>query len=228
MQPSVAPSPRIECHGFTGHGVADEQTLSWLKHAGVGIIELDIQVTSDGQVIEFHNFQTPEGRWVFDTPASDLVEVGPAHGDLPGRLSRLGSAGFTVNLDLKVFPGFQANSCVIDAVTRFLAEVGPTDAGHLSAWDRDLLAQIKADHPALRTRAALKGRPYHMDSIGEGIDGVNLPWDGTTIDDVQAIKQAGVFVAFYGGWGDRYVCFARDMGADIVSVDLHNLRSDSA
>lgn len=90
-----------------GHGTLEPDnlinsaaSLVRLRSCGADGVELDVRITSDGQVVVIHDPAYPDGRRVSHTPAMDR----PADiVDLEAALDLC--AGLVVNIELKSYPG---------------------------------------------------------------------------------------------------------------------------
>lgn len=222
------PRPRIEADLAEVAGGVSESAIAAAANAGAALIELDVQMTSDGQLLLYHDYTLPGGDWVHETTVGECLRIlMAAHPEHPNDLLRLdeairvaGTHGMGVALDLKTGMGeeHRLHHAVVPVVAEAIASGVEM---HVSDWDHRGLQLVKAAAPHAITRGAIRGRLIDWSVIARtsGLDGLNLAWDCVRPGDVQLLHEAGVLVAFFGGWSDRFLSYARTAGADIVITD---------
>lgn len=216
---------RLEAHVSRPQHVLTAETIQQAASNGASLVEVDIQLTADEQFLLYHDYTLPDGRWVFETGWDTCVAVLASElGVAPLRLSELievsSDGDIGINLDIKSGMGreHRPHHLLPDA----LRSMGAVKSEiHVSDWDHSGLAMIKVAIPEVITRGALRGRPSGLTDIARctNLDGLNLAWDCVRKSDVRSLQESGILVALFGGWGARYLPYARSLGVDIVAVD---------
>jgi glycerophosphoryl diester phosphodiesterase len=196
------------------------------------IVEIDLQLSSDGEFVVYHDYTLPSGQWVHETSHAECMSLiaGDARSqgaiDLDSAASLVRDLDVTICLDLK--SGMGPEHDIHRRVSNWISTSLPAGCKvHVSDWDHGGLQAIKRACPNVVVRGALRGRLTNPSGIVEAsrLDGVNLAWDCTRASDVAKLHRHGVLVAFFGGWSDRFVPHARTCDVDIVISD-HPLPPD--
>ncbi len=214
----------IQAHlGAQSGGVTREAVVA--AAAWAAIVEVDVQLSRDEEFVLYHDYTFPDGRWVHETDYADCARVLraelPVHSDfldLDGAASLARELGVILCLDVK--SGMGREHAIHHALVRWL-EATATDAVHVSDWDHAGLRLVKALHPQVTVRGAVRGRLVDPIAAARSadLDGLNLAWDCTRPKDVASLRDYGYVVAFFGGWGNRFLPHAQACEVDIVISD---------
>ena len=202
--------------------------------AGADLLELDVQLSRDGQAIVFHDFtlgpKFGDPRWVRDLTWDELsgLDVGnwfaPAFAGerIPRFADVLEWARGRVPLwvDLKHgFAGPQDDS--LEVVAQDLIDgAGMNDQVVISSWDQVALARIKARRPELPLAVNLRQRvPDPVAQVAQaGVQWVVVYWPQVDRRDVARLKQAGLLVCLAGLFTAEYAEAVR-LGVDAVTAE---------
>lgn len=191
------------------------------------LVEVDVQLSRDGGFVLYHHYTLPDGRWVHETDRADCMAVladsspgGPAPMDMDAVMALAVDLDVGLCLDLK--SGMAGEHAIHRHLIHWFHSSLPSGRRvHISDWDHEGLQIIKNAHPQVTVRGAVRGRLADPVSVARGttLDGLNLAWDCTRPSDVAQLQEHGFLVAFFGGWSDRYLPYARKCGVDVVITD---------
>jgi glycerophosphoryl diester phosphodiesterase len=202
--------------------------------AGADLLELDVQLSSDGQAIVFHDFtlgpKFGDARWVRDLPWDELsgLDVGSWFApDFAGeRIPRLADvlawARGRVPLWVDLKHGFagpedhRLERVALDLIES--ARMG--DQVIISSWDQVALARVHARHPELPLAVNLRPRvPDPVAHVGQaGVKWVAVYWPQVDRWDVVRLKEAGLLVCLTGLFTAEYSEAVR-LGVDAVTAE---------
>ncbi|MBN1872832.1 MAG: glycerophosphodiester phosphodiesterase [Anaerolineae bacterium] len=181
-------------------GVAVENTRQAIEAgyaAGADLLELDVQRTVDGELVIYHSYQLPDGRWIRDLRTTDLrAVIYKGHGllFLEEVLEWVRDKSIGLSLDIKNGFGFDPR-VFLDTLSRVEAHK-LVDKVMLIGWDHAGLLLCKKHNPDIKTCALIRGRPVDIVQMAQNarVDAVNLDADMTTSVEVDALHQAGIAV----------------------------------
>ena len=188
--------------------------------AGADLLELDVQLTRDGQAIIFHDFtlypKLGDSRWVRDVAWADLRGrdvgswFGPAFSGerIPRFLDVLDWARGRVALQVDLKHGFSdPGDDRLEMLALDLIEQSGMEAQVvISSWDRVALARIGARKPSIPLAVNLRERVSDpVAQVGEA-RWVTVFWPQTDRATVASLQQAGRVVSlanlFTGDYAD--------------------------
>ena len=234
----VAPGcDRVLVIGHRGaEALAPENTWAGLRlgyDAGADLLEVDVQLTCDGEAIVFHDFtlqpKLGDPRWVRDLAWDEVrgVDVGRWFGPafsgerIPRFAEVLDWARGRVALWVDLKHGFEhaAGGRLEATVLDLLEGAGMTDQVLISSWDQVALARIRTCKPEIPLAVNLPQRV--PDPAGQvaptGARWVTLAWSQTDRSTVERLQQAGIVVnlanLFTGEYGE-----AQRLGVDAVTT----------
>jgi glycerophosphoryl diester phosphodiesterase len=234
----VAPArDRVLVIGHRGaEALAPENTWAGLSRgydAGADLLEVDVQLTSDGEAIVFHDFtlqpKLGDPRWVRDLAWDELrgFDVGRWFGPsfsgerIPRFAEVLDWARGRVALWLDLKHGFDyADAGRLEATVVDLIEAaGMEDQVLISSWDQVALARIRARKPEIPLAVNLRQRV--PDPVGQvtptGARWVTLFWPQADRWAVDRLQRAGLIVnlanLFTGDYSE-----AQRLGVDAVTA----------
>jgi glycerophosphoryl diester phosphodiesterase len=228
---------RVLVVGHRGaEALAPENTWAALYaglHAGADLLELDVQLTHDGQAIVFHDFtlqpKLGDPRWVRDLAWEDLrsLDVGYWFGPefagerIPLLVSVFEWAKGKVPLQLDLKHGFadpgddRLEMNVLDLIER----LNMNDQVLVSSWDRVALARIRSRQPAISLAVNLRERvadPVAQVSAS-GARWVTVFWPQTDRLTVDRLQEAGLMVSLANLFTGDYAA-ALQLGVDAVTA----------
>lgn len=193
--------------------LAPENTWAALEagyQAGADLLEVDVQLTRDGEAILLHDFTLQpkfgDPRWVCDLTWDELrdLDVGSWHSPeyagerIPRLAGVLDWARGRVPLwvDLKHgLPG-PDDGRLETAVLDLIEGAGMTDQVVISSWDQVALSRVRARRPEIALSVNL--RPRVVDPLGQvrptGARWVTLFWPQVDRQTVARLQEAGLFV----------------------------------
>ena len=201
--------------------------------AGADLLELDVQLTRDGEAIVYHDFtlqpKLGDPRWVRDVAWEDLcgLDVGswfsPAFaGECIPRFSDvLDWARGRVSLQVDLKHGFsdldddRLEMVVLDLIeqSRMAGQVV------VSSWDRVALARIRARNPAIPLAVNLRERV--ADPVAQvtptGACWVTVFWPQTDRRTVACLQEAGLVVSLANLFTADYAAALR-LGVNAVTA----------
>jgi glycerophosphoryl diester phosphodiesterase len=192
---------RILIEGHRGaEGIAVENSWDAIEAgyaAGADLLELDVQRTADGELVIFHKYQLPDGRWVRHLGSQELRTVKP----LGHRLVFLEEAiewlqGKEIGLSLDIKNGFGFDLQAFLDTLACVERHGVIERVMLIGWDHAGLLEIKRRNPQMTTRALIRGRPVDVVQVARWaqVDAISLDADMVTEVEVQALHDAGIAV----------------------------------
>jgi glycerophosphoryl diester phosphodiesterase len=228
---------RVLVVGHRGaEALAPENTWAGLRKgydAGADLLELDVQLTCDGEAIVFHDFtlqpKLGDPRWVRDLAWDELrgVDVGHWFGPafsgerIPRFAEVLDWARGRVALwvDLKHGFGHTDDGRLEAAVLHLIEGTGMTDQVLISSWDQVALARIRVRTPEIPLAVNLPQRV--PDPVGQvaptGARWVTLFWPQADRSAVDQLQEGGFVVnlanLFTGEYGE-----AQRLGVDAVTA----------
>ena len=212
--------------------VAPENTLPAFTAGlagGADILELDVQLSRDGQVMLFHDenllAKTGIPGRVADHDAAYLqtLDVGRHFGEqfsgvtMPRLADILTWAKGQVALMIELKHGPVFNPALDQATVRLVAQHGMVDEVILSSFDQAALQRVKQLNPAIATSFIYVGRFLDplLPAQGLTLDALSPATNYLTAADVATIRQAGYACSPGGSWWD-YPTLA-SWGVDTVS-----------
>lgn len=237
IDPRQPPRDRILVVGHRGaEGVAPENTWAALEagyRAGADLLELDVQLTRDGQAVVFHDFtlvpKLGDPRWLRDLAWEEVraLDVGrwfaPAFaGQRVPRLDEVlhwAKGRVTLWLDLK--HGFvqDEDDRLEMAILDLVAGLEMERQVLISSWDRVALARVRARRPDIALGVNLRERvPDPVACVApSGARWASLFWPQADARSVAALHAAGICVNLCNLFTEDYEQ-ARRLGIDAVTT----------
>jgi glycerophosphoryl diester phosphodiesterase len=230
-------SDRLLVVGHRGaEALAPENTWAALKagyQAGADILEIDIQLTRDGEAIVYHDFSLQpklgDSRWVRDLNWVELqdLDVGSwFHPDFCGeRIPRLAEvldwARDRVALWVDLKHGFVApdDDRLEMAALSLIEAAGMMDKVLISSWDQVALARIHAHCPEIPLAVNLPQRVQDPIEYVKraGAQWLAAFWPQADRQMIAELRAAGIVVALVNIFSGDYTEALR-LGADVVSA----------
>jgi glycerophosphoryl diester phosphodiesterase len=202
--------------------------------AGADLLELDVQLSRDGQAIVYHDFtlgpKFGDPRWVRDLTWDELSGLDAGSWFAPAfageRIPRLADvlnwARERVPLWVDLKHGFadpwddRLERAALDLIER----AGMNDQVVISSWDQVALARIQARRPELPLAMNLRPRvPDPVTHVTQaGMQWVVVYWPQTYRWDVARLKEAGLRVCLTGLFTAEYAEAIR-LGVDAVTAE---------
>jgi glycerophosphoryl diester phosphodiesterase len=229
---------RVQIVGHRGaEALAPENTWpSFLLgyEAGADLLELDVQLSRDGQAIVYHDFtlgpKFGDPRWVRDLTWDELsgLDVGswfaPAFaGERIPRFSdvlKWAQGRVPLWVDLKHgFAGPEDDGLEV-VVLDLIERAGMNDQVVISSWDQVALARIQARRPELPLAVNLRPRvPDPVAQVAQaGVQWVVVYWPQIVRQDVARLKESGLLVCLTGLFTAEYAEAVR-LGVDAVTAE---------
>jgi glycerophosphoryl diester phosphodiesterase len=202
--------------------------------AGADLLELDVQLSRDGQAVVFHDFtlgpKFGDPRWVRDLTWDELSGLDAGSWFAPAfageRIPRLADvlqwARGRVPLWVDLKHGFSGpQDDALESVALDLIEsAGMGDQVVISSWDQVALARIKARRPKLPLAVNLRPRvPDPVAQVAQvGAQWVVVYWPQIVRRDVARLKQARLLVCLTGLFTAEYAEAVR-LGVDAVTAE---------
>jgi glycerophosphoryl diester phosphodiesterase len=219
-----------------GEALAPENTWAAFRagyQAGADLLEVDVQLTGDGEPILFHDFtlqpKLGDPRWVRDLAWADLrrLDVGswfaPAFASerIPRLVDLLDWARGRVGLWVDLKHGFvDPGDDLLETRTLDLIEqANMVDQVVISSWDQVALARISARLPEIPLAVNLRQRV--ADPVGQiaptGARWVVVYWPQIDRRDVAHLQEAGRLVNLVNVFTGDYHQALR-LGVDAITV----------
>ena len=187
--------------------------------AGADFIEIDVQLTADGELVIYHHYRGPDGRLIRDMRRNALALVCAGENHLVGlddifEWAAHNDAKFT--LDLK--NGFDFDRTVFERARELVEHYGFVERAQFTGWDHAALRALKETNPGLTTRVLLRGRPVQLLATVRAslADAVSLSYDLVSDSDVAELHAAGIAVVVADLFEPDFARVAA-LGADAVS-----------
>ena len=187
--------------------------------SGADFVEIDVQLTGDGELVVYHHYRAPDGQWIRQMRRNEVALVCAGDNHLVGlddicEWARGNDAQFT--LDIK--NGFDFDRTVFERTLALVEQYDFVERVVFIAWDHYGLRWLKERNAAVTTRAILRGRPVNLVDVvrASKADAVSLSYDLATTAEVDALHEAGIAVVI----AEMFEAdFARvvHIGADVVS-----------
>jgi glycerophosphoryl diester phosphodiesterase len=213
--------------------LAPENTWAAIRagvDAGADLLELDVQLSADGEVVLFHDFTLApkhgDPRWVRDVPWAALraLDVGSwfdaayAGERVPRLADVLDWARDRVPLFLDLKHGF-GNSPRLEEAVLALLDLDAAERVVLSSWDQEAMRRVRERRPDLATSINLHGR--FVDPCGvvgaAGVTWACLWWPDTDAEVVARLQAAGLTVVLTGVFDGSYT-EAAALGVDVLTA----------
>jgi glycerophosphoryl diester phosphodiesterase len=239
LTPTVGSEPdRVLIVGHRGaEALAPENTWpSFLMgyEAGADLLELDVQLSRDGQAIVYHDFtlgpKFGDPRWVRDLTWDELSGLDAGSWFAPAfageRIPRFADVlkwargRVPLWVDLKHgFAGPQDDGLEVVALD-LIESASMNSQVVISSWDQVALARVQARRPELPL--AINLRPRVPDPVAQvsqaGVQWVVVYWPQIDRRDVARLKEAGVLVCLAGLFTAEYAEAVR-LGVDAVTAE---------
>ncbi|MBL0347073.1 glycerophosphodiester phosphodiesterase [Candidatus Villigracilis affinis] len=186
---------------------------------GADLLEVDVQMSSDGVPFLRHNYQLPDGRWCAQLPWRELKNVkidGEPFPLLEDVLVWARETDAKLSLDVKTF--FRPEGSLTKEVVRLLERTNTKDNVLLLYFDHQELLQTKLVHPELTVRALLTGRIVDYAGYLRKInaDGVSVSYGMLRPVDIEQIHSMGAAVALIEYW-DQHSELFQQVDIDMLS-----------
>ena len=165
--------------------------------AGADFVEVDVQMTADHELVIYHNYRAPDGQRIRDMSRNDVCLICAGENHIVGLEDIFEWAAHNdckFALDLK--NGFDFQRGVFARALELVEHYDFVGRAVIIGWDHHALRWLKAQNPALTTRAILRGRPLNLVEVvrESGADAVSLSYDLVSEDEVRALHDAGIAV----------------------------------
>ena len=216
--------------------LAPENTWAALEagyQAGADLLEVDVQLSRDGQAVVFHDFSLQpklgDPRWVRDLAWEELqdVDVGSWFGPqfagqrIPRLVEVLAWARDRLPLWVDLKHGFVApDDDRLEMTALGLIEAaGLVERVVISSWDQVALARIKARQPEIPLAVNLRPRvPDPAEQVARtGADWVVVYWPQVDRQTVAQLQAAGLTVVLTNLFTADYAEATR-LGVDALSA----------
>ncbi len=199
--------------------------------SGADFIEIDVQMTADGELVIYHHYRAPDGQLIRAMRRNEVALVCTGESHLVGlddmfEWASRNDAKFS--LDIK--NGFDFDRAVFQRTLDLVAHYEFTQRAMLVGWDHHALRWVKQSYPDITTRILLRGRPLNLVDVvrASQADAVSLSYDLTRQSDIRALHDAGVAVLIAELFEPDFERIVQ-LGADMVSwgdpiVALRELR----
>ena len=225
---SVTGRTLIESHrGVIGDVPENSWTAIKLGHQlGADLIEVDVQMSSDGVPFIHHNYQLPDGQWCNQVPWNVLKNITIENEPFP-RLDDVlvWAHENSVLLSLDIKTSFRAENSLSQEVIKTLEKTNSKDTVLLLFFDHNELVQVKRSYPEISVRALSRGRMFnyagYLKSIGA--DCASVSYDLFRPDDIEQIHAVGISIVLDGLWNPNVDLF------DTFEIDIftHDNPSDA-
>jgi glycerophosphoryl diester phosphodiesterase len=211
----------IESHRGV-EGDAPENSWAAIKmgyELGADLIEVDVQMSSDGVPFLRHNYQLSDGRWCNQLTWNVLKEIRVENEPLPlleDVLVWARDVGVILSLDLKSV--FTSEFALSKEVIRLLELTGTKENMLLLFLDHQELSHAKKMHPDLAVRALLTGRLAGYAEYVKKInaDCISLSYGMFRPQDVEEIHSVGASIVLGGLWNPKTDLFQE------LDIDIFN------
>lgn len=216
--------------------LAPENTWAALQagyQAGADLLELDVQLTRDGQAIVYHDFtlqpKLGDPRWVQDLAWQDVHELdvgswfGPAFAGerIPRFIDVLAWARGRVALWVDLKHGFAEpkDDRLEKTALELIEAAGMADQVLISSWDQVALGRIRAQQPEIPLAINLRERvPDPVARIlPTGARWVTVYWPQADRPTVARLQEAGLVVNLANLFTADYTQALR-LGVDAVTT----------
>ncbi|MBI1801780.1 MAG: glycerophosphodiester phosphodiesterase [Chloroflexi bacterium] len=191
--------------------------LGW--QSGADFIEIDVQMTADGELVIYHNYRAPDGRLIREMRRNEVALVCAGDNHLVGledifEWAARNEAKFS--LDIK--NGFDFERAVFERALALVNQYDFTERVMFIGWDHHAIRWIKETQPQTTTRALVRGRPVNLVEVARAsrADAISLSYDLTSRAEVDALHEAGVAVMLAELFEPDFAR-AVAVGADLVS-----------
>jgi glycerophosphoryl diester phosphodiesterase len=187
--------------------------------AGADFIEIDVQLTSDGELIVYHSYRAPDGQLIRDMRRDAVALVCAGENHLVGlddifEWAAHNDAKFT--LDIK--NGFGFDRRVGERALKLVEQYGFIERAQFAGWDHTAVCRLKQTRPDVTARILLRGRPVNLVETvrASHADAVSLSYDLVSREDILDLHAVNVAVVVAEMFEPD---FARvvDLGADALS-----------
>lgn len=187
-------------------------------HAGADLLELDIQQSSDGELVIYHSYQLPDGHWLRQLTSEDLQKVrvkGHSIAFLKDVFEWVQGKSIGLSLDVKNGYGFDIK--IFQNILKLIEIYNLTEQVMIVGWDHTGLLWIKNHNPHVATRALIRGRPVNIVQLARNakVNAINLDSDMVTEMEVNALHEAGIAVVVAEMFSPDYLRPTK-LGADVI------------
>ena len=189
------------------------------NEVGADFIEVDVQMTADGELIIYHHYRAPDGQLIREMRRNAVALVCAGENHLVGledifEWASRNSAKFT--LDIK--NGFDFDCEVFRRTVDLVEHYGFTQRVMIVGWDHGAICWVKETHPEITTRVLLRGRPLNLVDLVKAsmADAVSLSYDLTGKVEVEALHAADIAVVIAEVFEPDFARIV-GIGADMVS-----------
>ncbi len=165
--------------------------------SGADFVEIDVQITADGELVIYHHYRAPDGQWIRHMRRNEVALVCAGQNHLVGledifEWAAHNDAKFT--LDLK--NGFDLEYGLFARALALVEQYDLVERTVFAAWDHTGLRRLKEENQSVTTRALLRGRPLRLGPMLQacGADAVSLSYDLASADDICVLHEQGIAV----------------------------------
>jgi glycerophosphoryl diester phosphodiesterase len=201
MQLLFSKTGRILIEGHRGaEGLAAPNSLDAIiagYEAGADFLEIDVQKTSDGQLVIYHSYQLPDGRWIRDVRSHDLFKECINDRKILTLEEVFGWAkDKEIKFSLDIKNGFGFDPQVFLDTLACVEDYNMVQRVMFIGWDHPSLLILKDRNPDVVTRILIRGRPVDLVQVVQAAkaDAVNLDADMVTREEVDALHAAEIAV----------------------------------
>jgi glycerophosphoryl diester phosphodiesterase len=187
--------------------------------SGADFIEIDVQMTADGELVVYHNYRAPDGRWIREMRRNDVAVVCAGESHLVGLDDIFEwASGNEARLALDVKNGFDFDRAVFRRTLDLVEHYGFNQRVIILGWDHHALCWVKEAYPEITTRILLRGRPLQLVEVvrASRADAVSLSYDLASAAEVSTLHEAGIAAMISGLFEPDFGRVVR-LGADMVS-----------
>lgn len=165
--------------------------------SGADFVEVDVQMTVDGELVLHHNYRAPDGQRIREMRRNDVSLVCAGENHLVG-LDDIceWAAGNACRFALDIKNGFDFDRGVFARALALVEQYDMLERVVFLGWDHHALLWLKERNPAATTRAILRGRPLNLveAALAARADAVSLSYDLASAAEIDALHAAGVAV----------------------------------
>ena len=187
--------------------------------SGADFVEVDVQLTADGELVIYHNYRAPDGQRIREMRRNDVSLVCAGDSHIVG-LDDIceWAAGNACRFALDLKNGFDFDRAVFARALDLIEQYDLLERAVFIGWDHHALRWLKERNPGLTTRALLRGRSLKLVETAQAarVDAVSLSYDLAGPAEVEALHAAGIAVVIAEMFEPDFARVAA-LGADGVS-----------
>jgi glycerophosphoryl diester phosphodiesterase len=187
--------------------------------AGADFVEIDVQMTADGELVVYHNYRAPDGQRIRKMRRNEVALVCAGDNHLVGLDDIFEWAAHNdCKFTLDVKNGFDFDRAIFERALELVEHYDFLRRVIIIGWDHHAIRWLKERQPAITARVLLRGRPLNIVDVvrASRADAVSLSYDLVTQTEVDTLHEAGIAVVLADLFEPD---FARvvNLGVDVVS-----------